>query len=330
MCDPGPCPPHPSQVSTTPGQYILEVSTNGSVGQSAPVTFTVTSSVATSPQLSVSPASGNPPLTVSVTGQAGSDQYFGGTVIDYGDGSSYDYIRPLNSASPFNFSHTYNNAGTYTVRLLGIGENNGGGGVLASQVVTVANSVQNPPASLAASPSAGSAPLSVTFTSPWSAYGVGSGVWIEFGDGSQQSLSCPQTNVPCTNPVTVIHTYAQPGIYTAAVKSAPVVPNPITTILGTATISVSGQTLNPLSPSPGGPSTCPQISRTLSRGSRGGDVASLQEFLIAQGFLAPGNDSGYFGQFTKSAVVAFQAQYDLPQTGLVGKLTRAAISEVCN
>ena len=49
-------------------------------------------------------------------------------------------------------------------------------------------------------------------------------------------------------------------------------------------------------------SSCPNLYRNLSFGSRGNNVVELQNFLIAQGDLAVGNNTGYFGRMTESAV----------------------------
>jgi peptidoglycan hydrolase-like protein with peptidoglycan-binding domain len=76
-------------------------------------------------------------------------------------------------------------------------------------------------------------------------------------------------------------------------------------------------------------SSCPNLSRNLSLGSRGADVITLQDFPIAQDFLAQGNDTGYFGRLTKAAAIQFQTQQSLPMTGFVGLLTRPAIAKVC-
>ena len=51
---------------------------------------------------------------------------------------------------------------------------------------------------------------------------------------------------------------------------------------------------------------CLELTRTLSRGSTGGDVSSLQIFLISQNHLAEGNVTGYFGPRTQAAVQQFQ------------------------
>ncbi len=84
-------------------------------------------------------------------------------------------------------------------------------------------------------------------------------------------------------------------------------------------------------------SQCPNLTRTLARGYKGSDVAALQRFLIAQGHLAQGNDSGFFGALTEAAVKKFQCKHmsicsGSPSTtgyGLVGAKTRAMIAQVC-
>ncbi|MBI5456729.1 peptidoglycan-binding protein [Candidatus Kaiserbacteria bacterium] len=82
---------------------------------------------------------------------------------------------------------------------------------------------------------------------------------------------------------------------------------------------------------------CPTLIRTLVRGSRGGDVAGVQNFLIAQKDLAAGNNTGYFGTLTETAVKSFQRRNNIVSSGtpgttgygLVGAKTRAAIQRAC-
>ncbi len=82
---------------------------------------------------------------------------------------------------------------------------------------------------------------------------------------------------------------------------------------------------------------CPTLSRTLTRGYRGTDITLLQRFLIQQGHLAQGNDSGFFGALTEAAVKKFQCKHmkicsGSPSTtghGLVGARTRAAVRAQC-
>jgi len=76
-------------------------------------------------------------------------------------------------------------------------------------------------------------------------------------------------------------------------------------------------------------SACPSLSRNVFLGARGADVISLQNFLISENLLAAGNNTGYFGHLTQTAVISFQASHGVPSTGLVGPLTRASIVQAC-
>ncbi len=64
--------------------------------------------------------------------------------------------------------------------------------------------------------------------------------------------------------------------------------------------------------------------RNLWIGSKGGDVSLLQEILRDAGYFK-GDVTGYFGGITMSAVRAFQKEYNLPQTGYFGPLTRESV-----
>src|SRR3989344_3470850 len=83
--------------------------------------------------------------------------------------------------------------------------------------------------------------------------------------------------------------------------------------------------------------SCPNLYRTLSRGSRGSDVISLQQFLIAQGLLSSDSATGFFGSMTESAVQRWQAQNSIVAYGdanttgygVIGARTRAAIAARC-
>ena len=84
-----------------------------------------------------------------------------------------------------------------------------------------------------------------------------------------------------------------------------------------------------------GSASCPIISRTLTVGSEGADVTSLQRYLASDSSVYPeAIVSGYFGSLTERAVQRWQAKYGVvssgtPQTngyGLVGPQTRAALS----
>lgn len=75
-------------------------------------------------------------------------------------------------------------------------------------------------------------------------------------------------------------------------------------------------------------SACVNLTSNLSVGSRGGQVSSLQSFLVSQHY--PGGGSwmitGYYGQATAAAVRAFQQNHGLPATGYVDSSTRSAIN----
>lgn len=75
---------------------------------------------------------------------------------------------------------------------------------------------------------------------------------------------------------------------------------------------------------------CVSLSKDLSQGSRNSDVTSLQNFLLAQNY--PGSGSwmvtGYFGSATRQAVVNFQSQRALAQSGIADAQTRAAIASL--
>ena len=81
---------------------------------------------------------------------------------------------------------------------------------------------------------------------------------------------------------------------------------------------------------------CPNLARTLVRGSRGADVTALQTFLISRGHMS-GTATGYFGVLTEASVQKFQAEQGVVNSGSarttgygsVGGKTRAAIARLC-
>ncbi len=69
------------------------------------------------------------------------------------------------------------------------------------------------------------------------------------------------------------------------------------------------------------------ITHTLSIGTRGNEVITLQNFLISQNLLATDSATGYFGDLTRAAVVALQQANGLETVGWVGRLTRALVND---
>ena len=64
----------------------------------------------------------------------------------------------------------------------------------------------------------------------------------------------------------------------------------------------------------------------IAFGSTGTQVSSLQSILIQQGFLAATGPTGYFGPLTRVALMNFQKNKGIDQTGEVGPLTRGALN----
>ncbi|MFH1956696.1 MAG: peptidoglycan-binding domain-containing protein, partial [Patescibacteria group bacterium] len=59
------------------------------------------------------------------------------------------------------------------------------------------------------------------------------------------------------------------------------------------------------------------------------DVKRLQELLASDSEIYPeGIISGWFGQLTRKAVMAFQKKYGIEQVGIVGPQTRAKLNEI--
>ncbi len=77
------------------------------------------------------------------------------------------------------------------------------------------------------------------------------------------------------------------------------------------------------------------LTRTVYMGARGSDIISLQNFLIAKGYLSAGSNTGYFGTLTKAAVRKYQcAKMGICSGteattgyGLVGVRTRASMNQ---
>ncbi len=113
---------------------------------------------------------------------------------DFGDGGSSTLSSPM---------HTYTEAGAYTVSLTVTGP---GGTDVRTRVGFVVALDPPPSADFTATPSAGGAPLTVSFADA-SSGGVSSWLW-DFGDGSSSTLADP------------VHTYLEAGTYTVALTVA--------------------------------------------------------------------------------------------------------------
>ncbi|MFA5942467.1 MAG: Ig-like domain-containing protein [Candidatus Paceibacterota bacterium] len=64
------------------------------------------------------------------------------------------------------------------------------------------------------------------------------------------------------------------------------------------------------------------FTKNLSVGMHEAEVTELQKFLIDNGFSIPAGATGFFGAQTKAAVIKFQKDHGVIQTGFFGPLTR--------
>ncbi len=81
------------------------------------------------------------------------------------------------------------------------------------------------------------------------------------------------------------------------------------------------------------PKSTYRFTQDLDIGSTGEDVYQLQKYLNQNGFIvassgagSPGNESRYFGSATQAALIKFQTQYNIPNSGYFGPITREAIN----
>ena len=83
---------------------------------------------------SASPTNGTAPLSVTFNVQGGRTSYFGGTKIEFGDGQTGGVCVP-GMCGPIQTSYVYQAPGTYTARLIGIGE--GSSTIIGTATITV-------------------------------------------------------------------------------------------------------------------------------------------------------------------------------------------------
>ncbi len=168
--------------------------------------------------IKVTPVSGNAPLNVTIEATVNTTKSCTGATyeVDYGDNTPKTVINvPSNNCNEMRqvLAHTYSNNGTYTVTLRsGTQQTNAtvvvGGGVSGSQI---------PPGtvdSLSVNPSAGNAPLTVTFRGTINANGACSinTYLLDFGDGQTAPLA-PSGCAPSL--FTASHVYANGGTFNA-------------------------------------------------------------------------------------------------------------------
>lgn len=150
-------------------------------------TITVTGTAGISADFEANPTSGTAPLIVQFTDKST------GTITnrtwDFGDGLTSTATNP---------SHTYQNVGTYTVKLTVTGTE-GSNTKTRSNYISVSSS-SAPFANFYGTPTSGTAPLTVQFTDQ-STGNITSRLW-DFGDGQTSTATNPS------------HTYQNAGTYT--------------------------------------------------------------------------------------------------------------------
>ena len=185
-----------SHVYATAGTYTVVATITDNLGASATQTAIVTVVQNQLPQalLSVTPATGVAPLTVSASTAASTDAdgTIASSVIAWGDGAT--------SSGPL-ATHVYAASGNYTV-IATVTDDRGASSTAAASVSILAN--QPPVARLAITPASGIAPVTATASTAASADADGTiaSSTIDWGDGTSVAGS------------TAAHIYSKPGTYT--------------------------------------------------------------------------------------------------------------------
>lgn len=126
------------------------------------------------------------------------------------------------------------------------------------------------------------------------------------------------------SPMSATTTVAVPPFVPSAAPT-PVLPSPV---VGPAPSSIPSV---PSAISPTTESIIGSLTQSLYYGLRGGQVTTLQSLLAENGYLAPIDETGFFGNLTRAAVEKFQCAESVvctggPGWGLVGPKTRAALN----
>ena len=188
---------HPSHTYTTAGAYVAQLTvsdgTNSNLAGSINITATAPVNLAPAVSVNASPKIGVMPLLVTFTSAGTSDPEGSNLTYNwtFGDGGNSTAANP---------THTYSTAGNFTAKLTASdGTNSTTSSNLTISVSAVATNY--PPSPVAgATPTSGSAPLVVTFSSAGSSDPEGSNLtynWT-FGDGTSSTAANPshayQTN----------------------------------------------------------------------------------------------------------------------------------------
>jgi len=183
---------NPSHQYTTSGTYTVTLTASNSCGSNSKTMTNYVTICASPPAaaFTATPTSGNVPLTVNFTDQ--STNMPTGWSWNFGDGGTSSVKNP---------SRTYTTPGTYTVRLTA--SNNCGSNTKTMTNYITVNCMLPPTAAFTATPTSGTAPLTVNFTDQSTNFPT---VWSwNFGDGGTSSAQNPsyQYTTPGTYSVTL-------------------------------------------------------------------------------------------------------------------------------
>ena len=184
---------NPTYTYSTPGTYTVKLTVTGPNGSNSLTRTSYIQVNYASPVASftATPTTGTAPLNVAFTSQST------GTITSYAWDFNNDGTVDSTTQNP---TYTYNTAGTYTVKLTVTGP--GGSNSLTRTNYITVNSVASPVASFTATPTSGTAPLNVAFTSQ-STGTITSYAWDFNNDGTVDSTT--------QNPT---YTYNTAGTYT--------------------------------------------------------------------------------------------------------------------
>ena len=220
---------------SNPGTYLVRVMITDDLGATATSGSNVTIVANQPPQarLSLTPASGTAPLTVTADASTSSDSdgKIASTTIDFGDGTI--------SSGP-TATHTYSAAGSYTVKATVTDDR--GASSIASATVSALAANKPPVLTLSVSPTTGTVPIVVNAkVSASDPDGSVAYVTINWGDGSTSSSS------------NASHTYTKAGsfvITATATDNKGAITSTSTTVLLQWGIMVISPTPNSTSTSP--------------------------------------------------------------------------------
>jgi PKD repeat protein len=181
---------------SVPGNYTVKATVTDNLGASSIATQSVNISANQPPvaRLTVSPATGTAPLVVTADATASNDPdgAIASASINFGDGVVVNGLKA---------SHTYSNAGNYTVTVT-VTDNLGATNSASATVSVSAHSA--PTVGLSVSPNSGTAPLYVSATVNAAGNGASiATVTINWGDGTTPSSGSSAK-----------HTYSRQGTFT--------------------------------------------------------------------------------------------------------------------